>query len=281
MTDRTDRLAPIIAALSAAGCVRARDEAELISQTAGHSPDRVASLVARRVAGEPLEHVVGWAWFAGVRVQVAPGVFVPRHRSEHLVAVAATWLANRPATRPEPGATRPEPGATVVDLCAGTGALGRALYERSGPFRLVATDLDPRAVACAAANLAPIGGTSARGDLFDALDPLLRGRIDLAISSPPYVPTDAMALLPREAREHEGALALDGGPDGLAVLRRLVARAPDWLAPGGALMVELSAAQTDLPLPQRPGWSGSVVGVASGPTQARSDDPAVLVYRQR
>lgn len=271
MTDRPDPRERIIAALAAAGCVRAGDEAELILEAAGHSPDQVWRLVDRRVAGEPLEHVVGWARFAGVRVQVAPGVFVPRHRSEHLVAVAAAWLATRADTR-----------ATVVDLCAGTGALGRALYERAGPFRLVAADLDPRAVACAAANLAPIGGTSVCGDLFDALDPGLRGRIDLVLSSPPYVPTEAIALLPREAREHEGRLALDGGPDGLDVLRRLIAQAPDWLAPGGVLMVELSATQAGEPLPpDRPGWRTSVVGAASGRDRVRSDDPAVLVHQRR
>lgn len=271
MTDRPDLRERFTAALAAAGCVRAQDEAELILEAAGHSPDQAERLVDRRVAGEPLEHVVGWARFAGVRVQVAPGVFVPRHRSEHLVAVAAAWLA-----------TRSDAGATVVDVCAGTGALGRALYERAGPFRLVAADLDPRAAACAAANLAPIGGTSVCGDLFDALDPGLRGRIDLVLSSPPYVPTEAIVMMPREAREHEGALALDGGPDGLDVLRRLVAQAPDWLARGGALMVELSAAQTDSPLlPERPGWRTSVVGATPGQDRARSDDPAVLVHQQR
>lgn len=219
--------------LRRAGCVRAEDEAALLVEAAA-TPAALEALVVRRVAGEPIEQVVGWAEFAGIRVQVAPRVFVPRHRSEHLVTVAAAWLRDHRGRGARP---------TVVDLCAGSGALGLALHHRVGPFALVAVDLDPDAAACAARNLAPVGGTALLGDLFEPLPESLRGRVDLVVANAPYVPSAEVDLLPREAREHEPRQALDGGPDGLSVHRAILATAGDWLGPGAAVAVEVADRQ--------------------------------------
>ncbi|MDH6228548.1 MULTISPECIES: putative protein N(5)-glutamine methyltransferase [Streptomyces] len=217
----------VVAALRAAGCVFAEEEAALLVR-AGGTPDRVADLVARRVAGEPLEHVVGWAEFRGLRIEVVPGVFVPRRRTEFLVERA---LVLAPRAR------------TVVDLCCGSGALGAALAAALPGAALHAADIDPAAVECATRNLAPYGGRVHRGDLFAALPAALRGRIEILAANVPYVPTADIRLLPAEAREHEPPTALDGGPDGLAVLRRVAEAAPGWLAPGGCLLAETSGRQ--------------------------------------
>jgi release factor glutamine methyltransferase len=216
----------IVATLRAAGCVFAEDEARLLRAQA-RTPAELALLVRRRVAGEPLEHVLGWAEFAGLRVAVEPGVFVPRHRSEFLVDQAAAAA---------PGAR------VVVDLCCGSGAIGAALVQHLGAVELHASELDAVAVRCARRTLAGRGEVH-QGDLYAALPVSLQGRIDLLVASTPYVPSDAVRLMPPEAREHEPLVALDGGRDGLDVVRRLVAEAPAWIAPGGVVAVETSVEQ--------------------------------------
>lgn len=219
----------IVGRLRRAGCVFAEDEAELLMSTAA-GPAALAAMVERRETGEPLELVLGWAEFDGVRYVVEPGVFVPRRRTEFLVGRAAR-LARRIA--------RP----IVVDLCCGSGAVGAALAARLAGATLYAADIDPAAVRCARGNVARVGGTVYEGDLFEALPRELRGRIDVLLANVPYVPTDDIALLPAEARDHEPRVALDGGADGLAVMRRVSAAAGQWLAPGGRLFVEASERQ--------------------------------------
>ncbi|GAA1751009.1 putative protein N(5)-glutamine methyltransferase [Streptomonospora arabica] len=219
----------VVARLRAAGCVFAEDEADLLFFAALGSADLDAK-VERRAAGVPLEHVVGWAAFAGLRVAVDPGVFVPRRRTEFLVARAAALAPERPA---------------VVDLCCGSGALGAALAAVRPGAELHAADVDPAAVACARRNVAAFGGTVYTGDLYDPLPRGLRGRVDVLMANVPYVPTGEIGLLPGEAREHEARTALDGGPDGLATLRRVSAAAPVWLAPGGRLLFETSERQAE------------------------------------
>ncbi|MBX6386790.1 MAG: putative protein N(5)-glutamine methyltransferase [Microbispora sp.] len=217
----------IVARLRAAGCVFAEDEARLLI-SAARTPAELDDMVNRRAGGLPLEHVLGWAEFCGLRPAVDPGVFVPRPRTAFLVRQAAALA---------------RPGAVVVDLCCGSGALGMALAAAAGPVELHAVDLDPAAVRCARRNLAALGGHVYEGDLYAALPTTLRGRVDLLVASPPYVPTGAIGLLPPEARVHEPRIALDGGADGLDVVRRIVAGAAGWLAPDGHLLVETSEGQ--------------------------------------
>jgi len=227
----------VVARLRAAGCVFAEEEAAILGASAA-SPAELGAMVARRAAGEPLEQVVGWAEFAGRRVVVDPGVFVPRRRSEFLVEVAVL-LAGATGVRD----TGPR---VVVDLCCGTGALGLAVAAelgRAGGVELHAADLDPAAVACARRNVAPAGGHVYAGDLFGPLPGSLRGRTGVLICNAPYVPTTEIAFMPAEARDHEALMALDGGADGLAILRRVAADAGGWLAPGGILLVETSERQ--------------------------------------
>ncbi len=239
----------LVARLRAAGCVRAEDEADLLLAASGGAAGvgPLAGLLDRRIAGEPLEHVLGWAVLAGIRVRVSPGVFVPRARSALLVGTAARLLTRRHAPGDAAGPAAAGDPPVVVDLCSGTGALGLATVLRAGmPVRLHAADLDPSAVADAASNLAEVGGCAHLGDLFDALPLTLRGRVALILCNAPYVPSDRIALLPREAREHEALAALDGGPDGLTVHRRVLAQAPGWLAPGGSLLVEVHDSQVEV-----------------------------------
>ncbi|WP_445257592.1 putative protein N(5)-glutamine methyltransferase [Nocardioides aurantiacus] len=219
----------LVARLRAAGCVFAEDEAALLLGE-GLGPDDLEARVARRVAGEPLEQVLGWAAFRGRRVRVLPGVFVPRRRTEAMAAVALELLAGRA-------------DPVVVDLCCGTGALAVVLGGSIPGAEVHAADLDPVAVACARLNL-PARAVH-EGDLFDALPPRLRGQVDLVACNAPYVPTGRIALMPPEARDHERRIALDGGADGLDVHRRVAAAAPAWLAPGGVLLLESSEEQAD------------------------------------
>ena len=215
----------LIARLRAAGCVFAEDEAQLLVEAAS-SPAELDDLVQLRIAGRPLEHVLGWAAFCGLRVVVGPDVFVPRQRTEFLARQAI-------------GVT-PE-AAVVVDLCCGSGAVGAAVLAARPQVELHAADIEPAAVRCARRNLT--AGSVYLGDLYEPLPEQLRGRVDVLIANAPYVPTDAIGLMPPEARLYEPRVALDGGTDGLDVLRRVITQAPAWLAPGGHLLVESSAAQ--------------------------------------
>lgn len=305
-------LTRVTARLRAAGCVRAEDEARLLVADATSrpdpsdrldllpgQPDRLESLVRRRETGEPLEHVLGWAEIGGLRVSVAPGVFVPRHRSV-LLATEATASAQAAMARPGEhsgaisgrkltGSPHPEARPAVLDLCCGTGILGALVATALGggnqpgdggdrpgadgeqvrSIELVAADLDPAAVACARENLRPYGASVHHGDLFDPLPPTLRGRVDVLIANVPYVPTGRIATLPPEARDHEARLALDGGADGLDVLRLVAAQAPAWLAPGGHLLTEAGATLADA--------AARVLADAGMEPRAVHDDDTVVV----
>jgi release factor glutamine methyltransferase len=229
----------IVTTLRAAGCVFAEDEARLLV-SAAQTPAELATMVDRRAAGQPLEHVLGWAEFCGLRIAVDPGVFIPRRRTEFLVRKAAA-LAGR--TR-GPGAADPaRRPAVVVDLCCGSGAVGAALAAALDRVELYAVDVDPAAVRCARRNVAAAGGWVFMGDLYGPLPARLRGRVDVLAANVPYVPTEEVGLLPPEARDHEPRVALDGGADGLDVLRRVTTAAPDWLAEGGHLLFETSERQ--------------------------------------
>lgn len=214
-----------------AGCVYADDEARLIIETAAGDQAAMNRLLTRRCSGEPLELVVGFADFAGVRVGVVPGVFLPRVRSEGLVDIAAELLGGEDRS-----------SRIVVDLGCGTGALLMAVLARVD-CTAYAVDSDPVAVRVAAANLAGSGVTVLLGDLLDPLPGSIRGRVKVVLANLPYVPTDRMGTLPREARLYEPASVLDGGVDGLLPLGRALATAGDWLSADGTYLCELDAGQ--------------------------------------
>jgi release factor glutamine methyltransferase len=243
----------IVTRLRAAGCVFAEDEAQLLI-SAARTPADLADMVDRRAAGLPLEQVIGWAEFCGLRITVDPGVFVPRRRTEFLVRAAAALIRSAasdaglaaPATQaadPAGGQAAAWPPVVVVDMCCGSGAVGVAVLAALGLAELHAVDVDPAAVRCARRNVAAVGGHVYAGDLYQPLPATLRGRVDLLVVNAPYVPTKAVGLLPPEARVHEPLVALDGGADGLDVQRRVIAGAPPWLAPGGHLLIETSERQ--------------------------------------
>jgi len=214
--------------LRAAGCVFAEEEASLLADAAHGGPEHLGDMVARRVEGEPLEVIVGWAMFCGQRIEVDRGVFVPRQRTAFLVEQAISLA---------------RPGALVVDLCCGSGAIGVAVRAAVPGITLHAADIDVAAVRCARRNVAARGGQVHQGDLYDALPPELRGRIDLLLVNAPYVPSDEIPLMPREARDHEPRHALDGGADGVECHRRVAASATSWLRAGGYVLIEASLDQ--------------------------------------
>ncbi|QNG18779.1 putative protein N(5)-glutamine methyltransferase [Rhodococcus triatomae] len=217
----------VVSTLRAAGCAFAEDEARLLLE-AGTSPAMLTGMIERRVAGFPLEHILGWVDFHGLRFAVGDGVFVPRRRSELMVREVCAAAAS---------------GSIVVDLCCGCGALGAAVAASVAGVEVHAADIDPVAADYARRNLSGYSAQVHVGDLFDALPGRLRGRVDILLCNAPYVPGEEWRTLPPEARLHEPRRALDGGDDGLVVQRRVVSQVTDWLSPGGCVVFEVSARQ--------------------------------------
>lgn len=207
---------------------------------------RLAELVRRRADRVPLQHLVGATWFRHLRLICRPGVFVPRPETEVVAGLAID-------------AARPVEGPLVVEPCTGTGAIALSVAAELAGARVLATELDPVAVALARENLValergeaevpgPAPGASCRiieGDLLDPLDPSLRGTVDVLVSNPPYLPDAVRGDLPPEVADHDPSLALYGGPDGLEVVDRLLRAATEWLRPGGALVVEIDERRAD------------------------------------
>lgn len=187
--------------------------------------------IERRAAGEPLQFVTGEVPFRHLVLHVRPGVFIPRPETEVLVDVALEALP--PAS---------VAGPLVVDVCTGSGAVAVSIaFERPDAF-VHATEVVPATAGIARLN-AEKAGVAARvsvleGDLFSPLAAELRGRVDVVTANPPYIPTAEMADLPAEVASFEPRVALDGGADGLDVVRRIVDEARVWLRPGGALVIE-------------------------------------------
>lgn len=212
--------------LAKAGFIAAEEEArELIASAAGDAGVLDAA-VARRLTGEPLAWITGTVRFCGIDIRVDPGVYVPRWQSESLARRGIELL---PA------------GGVAIDLCAGTGAIGRTLMTARANARVVASDIDGRAVACALAN----GVEAYLGDLFAPLPQGLEGRVDVVVAVVPYVPTPALPLLQRDTFAFESRLAYDGGDDGTDILRRVVVESPRYLRRGGALLLELGGVEAD------------------------------------
>ena len=227
----------IAARLRAAGCVFAEEEAELLVARAGGDPEVLEEGVARREAGEPLEYILGWVDFDGGRVGIAPGVFIPRRRTGLLVDVVAGHVAGLRHGRPP----------VVVDLACGSGAIGLAVARRAPGIELHATDMDESAVACAARNVAEVGGYAHLGDMYEPLPADLRGRVDAIAANMPYVPSRRLDYMPAESRGFEPVWTVDGGQDGLDLVRSAAAGAGEWLAPGGILVVETGDERTGQP----------------------------------
>ena len=242
----------IVTRLRAAGCVFAEDEARLMT-AAARTPAELDAMVSQRASGLPLEQVLGWAEFCGLRITVTPGVFVPRRRTEFLVRKAAALT---------------RPGDVIVDLCCGAGAIGAALAAIVDRAEVHAADIDPAAVRCARLNLPE--SHVYQGDLYEPLPVSLRGRVAVLAANVPYVPAGEIGFLPPEAREHEPRVALDGGADGLHVLRRVAAGAPGWLAPGGYLLIETSERQA-------PGADAAFAASGLAARVARSPDLDVAI----
>ena len=214
----------LAALLSDGGFLAADEEAgELLASAAG-DVELLDSFVRRRLTGEPLAWITGSVSFCGIEIHIAPGVYVPRPQSEPLARRA---LERLPAT------------GAAIDLCTGSGAIARILTSGRPAARVVASDVDDRAVACAASN----GVEAYRGDLFSPFPPGLEGRTDVVVGVVPYVPTAELPLLQRDTFAFESALAYDGGQDGTEILRRVLTETPRFLRRGGALLLELGGQQ--------------------------------------
>jgi len=222
-----DDLENLSAVLAAAGFLAAEEEAgELHARAAGDAA-LLDAMVARRLTGEPLAWITGSTSFCGLVIRVDPGVYVPRWQSEPLAHRAAERL---PAN------------GVAVDLCTGSGAIAAMLMDRRPRARVVASDIDAGAVACAQSN----GVEAYRGDLFAPLPRGLEGQVDVVVGVVPYVPTPELPLLQRDTFSFESTLAYDGGRDGTDILRRVVTDSARFLRRGGALLLEVGGEQRDL-----------------------------------
>jgi len=216
----------VVQALAAGGAIDPATEADALLDASNAGVGLLEELLARRLAGEPLAWLIGWVRFCATRIRVDPGVFVPRPQTEALAHRAVALL--------------PADGI-AVDLCAGSGAVAVILGAARPRATVIATDIDPVAIACAHRN----GVEALLGDLDEPLPPALRGRVDVVTAVVPYVPTEELHLLPRDVLAHEPCRSLDGGPRGTEVLERATRAAARWLRPGGSVLLELGGDQAD------------------------------------
>jgi release factor glutamine methyltransferase len=224
MTRRVEERTWVVRALAEGGCVAPHAEAEALLRASSEQVGQIEELIARRLRGEPLAWITGWVRFCGIRIHVDPGVFVPRPHTEVLARRAVSLLP---------------PGGIAVDLCTGSGAVAAVLGSGRPRATVVATDVDPVAVACARRN----GVGALVGNLDEPLPPTIRGRVDVMTGVVPYVPTEELRLLPRDVLDNEPRRALDGGPRGTTVLVEAAEAAARWLRPGGRVLLEIGGNQ--------------------------------------
>jgi release factor glutamine methyltransferase len=220
----TEQRLLVVHALVEGGCVAPHEEANALLRASSEGTGPIDELVARRVRGEPLAWIIGWVSFCGIRVGVDPGVYVPRPHTQALARRAASLL---PAL------------GVAVDMCTGSGAVAAVLGSAHPHATVVATDIDPAAVACARNN----GVNALEGNLDEPLSPSMRGRVDVMTAVVPYVPTEELHLLPRDVLTNEPRLALDGGRRGTTLLVRAAEAAARRLRPGGSVLLELGGDQ--------------------------------------
>ena len=193
--------------------------------------DRFLALVARRAGGEPFPHLTGSIEFYGLRLEVRPGPFVPRPSSELTVERAVKRLRRRR-------------DPVVIDVCAGAGPIALAIADELPAAEVWGADIDPDGIALGRRNARRLGlnnVTFRTSDMYRALPARLKGRVDVITGHIPYVPPDEVDDLPSEVREYEPLFTLsDSSSDGLDLIRRATQEAPDWLKPGGWLMMEIS-----------------------------------------
>lgn len=211
------------------GCVAAEEEAHELLEAAG-SAEQLEGFLRRRATGEPLAWITGSLDFGGQRVFVDPGVYVPRFESLE--------LARRASAAAEDADRRDGSPVRIVDLCTGSGAIASVLMRAAPAATVIGIDLDLRAVRCARRN----GVATLVADVTRPL-PLRTGAFDVVAVVAPYVPRDQLAFLPADVQRHEPRLALDGGIDGLDLLRRLLPSVATLLRPGGRLFAELGEDQ--------------------------------------
>lgn len=213
--------------LRAAGSVFAEEEAALLVSEADSS-HALTAMIEKRTDGVPIEQILGWAEFHGLRVAVEPEIFIPRYRTEFLADQAISLCSA---------------DSLVVDLCCGSGAIGLSIISAVPTVRLIASDIDPVAVRCARKNLSAFDATVLESDLFDTFPDEVRGKIDVLVANAPYVPSDEIEMMPRDSRLFEPRISLDGGENGLEIHRQIAAEAASWLASGGHLLIEISERQ--------------------------------------
>ena len=226
----------------------------LLDEVSDEQAEVFESLVIKRAVRMPLQHLTGRTWFRHVELAVGPGVFVPRPETEVMTGWAVDQL--RPLVF---AMQRP----LVVELCAGSGAIAKALVDELPRLRVHAVELSEDAAAWAARNLAGTGVDLHVGDMAQAL-PELNGTVDLVIANPPYIPLDAYESVAPEARDHDPTLALFSGDDGLDAIRVLVKVASRLLKPAGLLCFEHADVQ---------GESAPAVVAAHGTFTAVRDHP--------
>lgn len=229
--DRRELREGLVERLRRAGCVFAEDEARLLRAAAAEE-GALERMVRRRTAGEFLEHVLGAVEIFGERLSVGPGVFVPRQRTALLIERTLDACRGRAAP-------------TVLEACCGVAPIAALVARRHPSAQVHAMDRDETALRHAQKNL-PASARTHRAESLAGLPPALLGRVDVLAAVPPYVPEGELAHMPREARDHEPRAALLGGPDGLAVVRRLLRDAPPYLAAGGELLLEMHRDQVPL-----------------------------------
>jgi release factor glutamine methyltransferase len=215
-------------------------------------------LVERRARGEPVAYLTGHKEFMGLDFIVGPHVLIPRPETELMVEYALAMLAGCP------------PGRRVaVDVGTGSGAVAVSLARLAPGAEVYATDISPEALEIARANAGRHGAPVRfyRGDLLSPLQGVLPpGSVAVVAANLPYIPSAEMAGLPRDVRDYEPALALDGGPGGLELYRRLVPGAGELLAPGGHLLVEIAPDQKEraLELVPPPRWRSTALPDLAG-----------------